>query len=96
MCSMAAVTTFNRSGGTVILMTDNMRLVAEYVLRAVVMAGVELCLCCLCLFERREILACCLTGCARWSCGWGQRLAPFGLKAGNPVMRRVRRRLATT
>ena len=36
---MAAVTTFNRAGGTVILITHNMRLVAEYASRAVVMAG---------------------------------------------------------
>ena len=36
---IAAVTTFNRSGGTVILITHNMRLVAEYALCAVVMAG---------------------------------------------------------
>ena len=80
---MAAVTTFNRSGGTVILITHNMRLVAEHASRAVVMAEGQVAfdgapgL----LFERREILARAKLA-APAVVRLGQRLAPFGLKSG--------------
>jgi energy-coupling factor transport system ATP-binding protein len=80
---MAAVTTFNRSGGTVILITHNMRLVAEYASRAVAMAGGQVVFdaapCAL--FKRREILAHAKLA-APAVVRLGQRLAPFGLKAG--------------
>ena len=80
---MAAVTTFNRSGGTVILITHNMRLVAEYASRAVVMAGGQVVFDAAprALFERREILARAKLA-APAVVRLGQRLAPFGLKAG--------------
>ena len=80
---MAAVMAFNRSGGTVILITHNMRLVAEYASRAVVMvAGAvafdaaprEL-------FEHREILARAKLA-APAVVRLSQRLAPCGLKPG--------------
>jgi len=80
---MAAVTTFNRSGGTVILITHNMRLVAEYASRAVVMAGGQVVFDAAprALFERREILARAKLA-APAVVRLGQRLAPFGPKAG--------------
>ncbi len=80
---MAAVTKFNRSGGTVILITHNMRLVAEYASRAVVMAGGQVVFDAAprALFERREILAHAKLA-APAVVRLGQRLAPFGLKAG--------------
>jgi energy-coupling factor transport system ATP-binding protein len=80
---MAAVTTFNRSGGTVILITHNMPLVAEYASRAVVMAGGQVVFDAAprALFERREILARAKLA-APAVVRLGQRLAPFGLRAG--------------
>ena len=80
---MAAVTTFNRSGGTVILITHNMRLVAEYASRAVVMAGGQVVFDAAprALFERREILVRAKLA-APAVVRLSQRLAPFGLKAG--------------
>ena len=80
---MAAVTTFNRSGGTVILITHNMRLVAEYASRAVVMSGGSVVFDAAprALFERREILARAKLA-APAVVRLGQRLAPCGLKAG--------------
>jgi energy-coupling factor transport system ATP-binding protein len=80
---MAAVTTFNRSGGTVILITHNMRLVAEYASRAVVMAGGQVVFDAAprALFERREILASAKLA-APAVVRLGQRLAPFGLRSG--------------
>ena len=80
---MAAVTTFNRAGGTVILITHNMRLVAEYASRAVVMAGGQVVFDAApyALFERQEILARAKLA-APAVVRLGQRLAPFGLKAG--------------
>ncbi len=80
---MAAVTAFNRSGGTVILITHNMRLVAEYAARAVVMSGgaVAFDAAPRALFERREILARAKLA-APAVVRLGQRLAPFGLEAG--------------
>jgi energy-coupling factor transporter ATP-binding protein EcfA2 len=80
---MAAVTTFNRSGGTVILITHNMRLVAEYAFRAVVMAGGRAAIDAAprALFEHREILASAKLA-APAVARLGQRLAPFGLKSG--------------
>ena len=80
---MAAVTTFNWSGGTVILITHNMRLVAEYASRAVVMAGGQVMFDAAprALFERREILARAKLA-APTVVRLGQRLAPCGLKAG--------------
>jgi energy-coupling factor transport system ATP-binding protein len=80
---MAAVTTFNRSGGTVILITHNMRLVAEYASRAVVMSDGQVVFDAAprALFERREILARAKLA-APAVVRLGQRLAPFGLEAG--------------
>jgi energy-coupling factor transport system ATP-binding protein len=80
---MAAVTDFNRSGGTVILITHNMRLVAEHASRAVVMAGGRVAFDAApsVLFEHREILASAKLA-APAVVRLGQRLAPFGLKAG--------------
>ena len=80
---MAAVTAFNRSGGTVILITHNMRLVAEYASRAVVMAGGQVTFDATprALFEHREILARAKLA-APAVVRLGQRLAPFGPKAG--------------
>ena len=94
---MAAVTTFNRSGGTVILITHNMRLVAEYASRAVVMAGGQVVFDAAprALFERREILAQRQTGRAG-----GRAVGPAAgavrAEGRDPVVRRVRRRLAAT
>jgi energy-coupling factor transport system ATP-binding protein len=80
---MAAVTDFNRAGGAVILITHNMRLVAEYASRAVVMAGGRVAFDAAprTLFEHREILASAKLA-APAVVRLGQRLAPFGLKAG--------------
>jgi energy-coupling factor transport system ATP-binding protein len=80
---MTAVTAFNRSGGTVILITHNMRLVAEYAARAVVMAGGQVAFDAApsALFEHREILASAklaTPAVVRLS----QRLARCGLKTG--------------
>jgi len=80
---MATVTAFNRSGGTVILITHNMRLVAEYASRAVVMSGGRVAFdgAPRDLFERRDILArakLAVPSVVRL----GQRLALFGLEAG--------------
>jgi energy-coupling factor transport system ATP-binding protein len=80
---MAAVTAFNRSGGTVILITHNMRLVAEHASRAVVMAGGRTAFDAVprVLFEHREILASAKLA-APAVVRLGQRLTPFGLQAG--------------
>jgi energy-coupling factor transport system ATP-binding protein len=80
---MAAVTAFNQPGGTVILITHNMRLVAECASRAVVMSGGQVVFDAAprTLFERREILARAKLA-APAVVRLGQRLAPFGLKAG--------------
>jgi energy-coupling factor transport system ATP-binding protein len=80
---MAAVMAFNRSGGTVILITHNMRLVAEHASRAVVMAGGRMAFDAAprALFEHREILASAKLA-APAVVRLGQRLAPCGLKAG--------------
>ncbi len=80
---VAAVTAFNRSGGTVILITHNMRLVAEHASRVVVMSGGRLAFdgAPRDLFARRDILAgakLAIPSVVRL----GQRLAPFGLAAG--------------
>jgi energy-coupling factor transporter ATP-binding protein EcfA2 len=80
---MAAVKSFNRSGGTVILITHNMGLVAEYAARAVVMAAGRVAFdgTPRDLFARREILArvrLAVPAVVRL----GQRLAPIGLEAG--------------
>jgi len=80
---MTAVTAFNRPGGIVILITHNMRLVAEYASRAVVLSGGEVAFdaapCAL--FERREVLARAKLA-APAVVRLGQRLAPYGLEAG--------------
>jgi energy-coupling factor transport system ATP-binding protein len=80
---LAAVTDFNRSGGTVILITHNMRLVAEYASRAVVMAGGQVVFdgAPLALFERRDILRRARLA-APAVVRLGQRLAPVGLEGG--------------
>ena len=80
---MAAVTAFNQPGGTVILITHNMRLVAEYASRAVVMSGGSVVFDAAprALFERREILARAKLA-APVVVRLGQRLAPCGLRAG--------------
>ena len=80
---MAAVTAFNRAGGTVILITHNMQLVAEYASRAVVMAGGRVAFDAAprALFEHREILAGAKLA-APAVVRLGQRLAPFGLRSG--------------
>ena len=80
---MAAVTSFNRSGGTVILITHHMRLVAEHASRAVVMTAGKVAFDAAprALFEHREILARAKLA-APAVVRLGQRLAPFGLKAG--------------
>jgi energy-coupling factor transport system ATP-binding protein len=80
---MAAVTSFNRSGGTVILITHNMRLVAEYTSRTVVMSAGKVAFDAAprALFEHREILARAKLA-APAVVRLSQRLAPFGLKAG--------------
>jgi energy-coupling factor transport system ATP-binding protein len=80
---MAAVSAFNRSGGTVILITHNMRLVAEYVSRAIVMAEGQVAFdgTPRALFERRELLARARLA-APAVVRLGQRLAPFGLETG--------------
>jgi energy-coupling factor transport system ATP-binding protein len=80
---MAVVTIFNRSGGTVILITHNMRLVAEVASRAVVMSGGRVAFdgAPRDLFERRDILTrakLAVPSVVRL----GQRLAAFGLAAG--------------
>jgi energy-coupling factor transport system ATP-binding protein len=80
---MAAVMDFNRSGGTVVLITHTMRLVAEYASRAVVMAGGQVVFdgAPHALFERREILRRARLA-APAVVRLGQRLAPYGLGSG--------------
>jgi energy-coupling factor transporter ATP-binding protein EcfA2 len=80
---MAAVTAFNRSGGTVLLITHSMRLVAEYAARAVVMAKGRV------VFDAapRELFACRdILAQAKLTAPavvrLGQRLATFGLESG--------------